>query len=33
VEQRETQLVLSRLESYKRVLEEVADIPDWQKKS
>jgi ribosome biogenesis GTPase len=33
LEQRETQLVLSRLESYKRVLEEVADIPDWQKKS
>jgi ribosome biogenesis GTPase len=33
LEQRETQLILSRLESYKRVLEEVADIPDWQKKT
>ncbi|HXH74815.1 MAG TPA: ribosome small subunit-dependent GTPase A [Bacteriovoracaceae bacterium] len=29
---RENQLILSRLDSYKRVLEEVADIPDWQKK-
>ena len=31
-DQRETQLILSRLDSYKRVLEEVSDIPDWQKK-
>jgi ribosome biogenesis GTPase len=29
---RENELILSRLESYKRVLEEVADIPDWLKK-
>ena len=29
---RESQLILSRLDSYKRVLEEVSDIPDWQKK-
>ena len=29
---REDQLILSRLDSYKRVLEEVADIPDWLKK-
>lgn len=29
---REDQLILSRLESYKRVLEEVSNIPDWQKK-
>ena len=28
----ESQLILSRLDSYKRVLEEVSDIPDWQKK-
>jgi ribosome biogenesis GTPase len=25
-------LILSRLDSYKRILEEVANIPDWQKK-
>jgi ribosome biogenesis GTPase / thiamine phosphate phosphatase len=31
-EVRESQLILSRLDSYKRVLEEVANIPDWQKK-
>jgi ribosome biogenesis GTPase / thiamine phosphate phosphatase len=30
---RENQLILSRLDSYKRVLSEVAVIPDWQKKS
>jgi ribosome biogenesis GTPase / thiamine phosphate phosphatase len=30
---REDQLILSRLDSYKRVFDEVADIPDWQKKS
>jgi len=29
---RENQLILSRLDSYKRVLDEVSDIPDWQKK-
>ncbi len=29
---RENELILSRLESYKRVQEEVADIPDWLKK-
>ena len=29
---REDQLILSRLDSYKRVLEEVSDIPDWLKK-
>jgi ribosome biogenesis GTPase len=29
---REDQLILSRLDSYKRVLEEVSNIPDWQKK-
>ncbi len=29
---RESQLILSRLDSYKRVLEEVIEIPDWQKK-
>jgi ribosome biogenesis GTPase len=29
---REDQLILSRLESYKRVLEEVSNIPDWAKK-
>lgn len=29
---REDQLILSRLESYKRVLEEVSNIPDWLKK-
>ncbi len=28
---RENQLILSRLDSYKRVLEEVSDIPDWLK--
>jgi ribosome biogenesis GTPase len=32
-ESRKTQLILSRLDSYQRVLEEVADIPDWLKKS
>lgn len=32
-EEREDQLILSRLESYQRVLSEVADIPDWQKKN
>lgn len=30
--EREDQLILSRLESYKRVLNEVADIPDWLKR-
>jgi ribosome biogenesis GTPase len=30
---REDQLILSRLDSYKRVLDEVSNIPDWQKKS
>jgi ribosome biogenesis GTPase / thiamine phosphate phosphatase len=30
---REHQLIFSRLDSYKRVLEEVADIPDWLKKN
>jgi ribosome biogenesis GTPase len=30
-EERDSQLILSRLESYQRVLEEVANIPDWQK--
>ena len=30
--EREDQLILSRLESYKRILEEVSNIPDWQKK-
>jgi ribosome biogenesis GTPase len=29
---RENDLILSRLESYKRVLEEVSNIPDWLKK-
>lgn len=29
---REDQLILSRLDSYKRVLEEVSNIPDWLKK-
>lgn len=29
---REDLLILSRLDSFKRVLEEVANIPDWQKK-
>lgn len=29
---REDQLILSRLDSYKRVLEEVSNIPDWQKR-
>jgi ribosome biogenesis GTPase len=32
LELKESQLILSRLDSYKRVLEEVSDIPDWQKK-
>jgi len=31
-ETRENQLILSRLESYKRILDEVANIPDWSKK-
>lgn len=31
-EKREDQLILSRLDSYKRVLEEVSNIPDWLKK-
>lgn len=30
-EDRESQLMLSRLDSYKRVLEEVSNIPDWLK--
>lgn len=30
---REDELILSRLDSYKRILEEVATIPDWQKKN
>jgi ribosome biogenesis GTPase len=30
-DQRETELILSRLDSFKRVLEEVEEIPDWQK--
>jgi len=30
-EKREDQLILSRLESYKRILEEVSNIPDWLK--
>ena len=29
---REDTMVLSRLESYKRILDEVANIPDWSKK-
>lgn len=29
---REDQMILSRLESFKRVLEEVSDIPNWLKK-
>lgn len=29
---RENQLILSRLDSYKRVLEEVSTVPDWQKR-
>jgi ribosome biogenesis GTPase len=29
---REDQLILSRLESYKRILDEVQNIPDWQKR-
>ena len=29
---REDQLILSRLDSYKRVLEEVSNVPDWLKK-
>lgn len=32
MEERESQLILSRLDSYKRVLEEVSNIPDWQKR-
>ncbi len=31
--ERDTELILSRLDSYKKVLEEVANVPDWQKKS
>jgi ribosome biogenesis GTPase / thiamine phosphate phosphatase len=31
-DEREDQLILSRLDSYKRVLEEVSNIPDWLKK-
>ena len=31
-DKREDQLILSRLDSYKRVLEEVSNIPDWLKK-
>ncbi|MFA7613501.1 MAG: ribosome small subunit-dependent GTPase A, partial [Candidatus Caldatribacteriota bacterium] len=30
---REDQLILSRLESFKRMLDEVSNIPDWLKKS
>jgi ribosome biogenesis GTPase len=30
-ERREDQLILSRLDSYKRILDEVSNIPDWQK--
>ena len=30
---REDQLILSRLDSFKRMLEEVSNIPDWLKKS
>lgn len=30
---KEDQMILSRLDSYKRILEEVSDIPDWQKKN
>lgn len=29
---KEDQMILSRLDSYKRILEEVSNIPDWQKK-
>jgi len=29
---RESQLILSRLDSYLRIREEVSEIPDWQKK-
>ncbi len=29
---REDQLILSRLDSFKRILDEVQNIPDWQKK-
>ena len=32
LEQKDSQYILSRLDSYKRVLEEVSDVPDWQKK-
>jgi ribosome biogenesis GTPase len=32
-EKQDTKFIISRLESYKRVLEEVEMIPDWQKKS
>lgn len=31
-DQRENQLILSRLDSYKRILEEVEQMPDWLKK-
>ncbi|HXH31589.1 MAG TPA: ribosome small subunit-dependent GTPase A [Bacteriovoracaceae bacterium] len=30
---RDTELILSRLESYKKIFEEVSLVPDWQKKS
>lgn len=30
---KEDELILSRLDSFKRILSEVSDIPDWQKKS
>jgi ribosome biogenesis GTPase len=30
---RENELILSRLDSYKKILEEVSNIPDWLKKS
>lgn len=29
---KEDQMILSRLDSFKRILSEVSDIPDWQKK-
>lgn len=32
-EKRDDQMILTRLESYKRILEEVSEMPDWQKKS
>ncbi len=33
INKREDKMILSRLESYKRVLEEVSNVPDWQKKT